>query len=72
MNQRLLKSIMIKNGDTGKELAQALNISRSTLSHKMTGYKGLCFTQREILIIKERYQLTAREIEEIFFTQKPS
>lgn len=72
MNSRLLKAVMVKHGDTGRELAAALGITRTTLSHKMTEYRGMSFTQREIMLIKERYALTAEDIETIFFTQKVS
>ena len=72
MNTRLLKSFMVKNGDTGAQLSEALNIRRSTLSSKMTGYRGAEFTQGEISIIKNRYKLSAREVDEIFFAKKVS
>lgn len=72
MNKKKLKSIMALNDDTGQTLAKFLGISRSTLSAKMNETNGAEFTQSEITAIKEKYKLTADEIETIFFNKKVS
>lgn len=72
MNTRLLKSYMVRFGDNGLQLSNALGIARSSLSDKMNGTNGREFTQGEILLIKDRYNLTANEIEAIFFAKEVS
>lgn len=54
-------------GDRQETLAEALNISQSRLSAKMTGYRGAEFTQSEIMKIKSRYMLSNEELCNIFF-----
>ena len=63
---------MILFGDTGDTLAEFLGINRSTLSYKMNQSKGGEFVQSEIAKIKERYNLTAEELDEIFFAEEVS
>ena len=46
--------------------------SRTTLSNKMNETNGAEFTQGEIAKIKERYNVTTEEVDEIFFTTKVS
>lgn len=65
LNVQLLKSKMVLFGDTQKDLAEALGISIVTLQSRLTG--SSYFDQREIAIIKKRYQLTACEVDAIFF-----
>ena len=72
MDKRLLKSYMARFGDTGETLAEALGMRRNTLSSKMNEYRGAEFTQTEMKIIKERYSLTAEDIDKIFFGLKVS
>ena len=72
MDTNKLKSKMAFYGDTGKELANYLQISRSTLSSKINETNGSEFTQSEILKIKEKYHLSSNEIDEIFFNPKVS
>ena len=67
MNRQILRSYMVKYGDTGESLAAALGIQRNTLSSKMNEYRGAEFTQGEIKTIKDRYHLTADDIDLIFF-----
>lgn len=71
MNETLLRSIMIKNGDTQAALAEAMGISLSRLNAKINS-NGAEFKQTEILFIKKRYKLTAKEVNEIFFNEKVS
>lgn len=68
MNKPLLESFMKKFGDTGVTLSEYLGISRSTFSSKLNGYRGYDFTQEEISLIKDKYNLTPRELDAIFFS----
>ncbi len=72
LNVLLLKSKMILNGDNNTTLSKFLGISRQTLANKMNGNNGSEFYQSEISSIKKRYNLTASEIDDIFFNQKVS
>lgn len=72
MDRQMLRSYMVRYGDTGESLAAALGIQRSTLSAKMNEYREAEFTQGEIKIIKERYHLTAEDVDLIFFGIKVS
>ena len=67
MNTVLLKSKMVLYGDTNMTLGKALNIAYQTVSAKINNTNGAEFTQGEIKTIKQRYNLTATEIDEIFF-----
>lgn len=66
MNKAMLKSVMILHGDTIADLAEYLNISVQSVINKM-GDKRSEFKQSEITKIKERYDLTAEQLESIFF-----
>ena len=68
MNKALLESKMKLYGDTGGSLADYLDIARSTLSAKIN--EKAEFTQKEISMIKTRYELSADEVDGIFFTVK--
>jgi len=72
MNIYKLKSIMILHGDTGNTLAKALGISPQRFSAKINERNGAEFTQGEIMAIKERYNLSADDIDDIFFSKKVS
>ena len=67
MNSALLKSYIVKNQDTQAKLAKALGISASNLNEKING-KAVSFRQNEISLIKDRYNLSAEEIDAIFFS----
>lgn len=71
MNKRMLRSIMVLNGDSNKELADYLGISMQSLSYKMNENKSE-FKQGEIALIKARYNLDAEQVEAIFFAPKVS
>lgn len=60
-----LKGIMIYHNDTQENLSKALGLAVATLSYKMNGRTE--FTRQEISKIKERYNLTAEELDDIFF-----
>lgn len=66
MNKNMLESVMKLHGDTGGMLAEHLHIARSTFSAKINETNGAEFTQNEIRIIKEKYDLSAEQIDNIF------
>ena len=66
MNSKLFRSIMLIKGDTNKTLAEFLHISEVSVSNKINE-NGTEFKQGEISAIRSRYNLTAEQIEEIFF-----
>jgi DNA-binding XRE family transcriptional regulator len=67
MNKNELRAVMITHGDTYETLADALGIYASTLSNKINTKNGIGFNQPEIIAIKNRYNLTADQIDHIFF-----
>lgn len=66
MNRTLLRSVMVLHGDTNKDLAEYLGITEQSVSAKINETKTE-FKQGEIAKIRERYGLTADQIEAIFF-----
>lgn len=72
MNKNFLISKMKLFGDTQKALADALGISLTSLNAKINETDGAEFRQHEITAIKFRYNLTAEEVDQIFFAQKVS
>lgn len=66
MNSKELRAIMVLNGDTYSDLANALGISEASLGNKINE-KGTEFKQGEIARIKDRYNLTPDQVESIFF-----
>lgn len=67
MNSQMLRSIMVLHGDTNKDLAELIGKTEQSVSNKMNE-KGTEFTQGEIAKIKAKYNLTAEEVEAIFFS----
>lgn len=65
MDTKELKVEMIRFGDNGEKLAEALEITNVTLSRKMNGTSD--FTRKEMMQIKERYSLTDARFFAIFF-----
>lgn len=63
---------MVLHGDNNEDLAQALSISPQRFSMKINEKDGAQFSQGEITLIKERYSLSAEEIDSIFFDIKVS
>ena len=59
---------MALNGDNDGKLAEYLGLSRSRFSAKINETGGAEFNQGEISKIKQRYNLTADEIDSIFFS----
>lgn len=72
MNPNKLRAVMALRGDTGKVLSEVLNITQSRFSAKLTGRGGAQFTQGEIQAIKDRYDLTAKQVDDIFFDVRVS
>ena len=66
MNKNLLRYYMALNGDTNKELATLLGCTEQSVSGKINK-KGTEFKQGEIAKIRDRYHLSAEQIEAIFF-----
>ena len=66
MNGALLKSVMVLNGDTIRDLAEYLRITPQSVSDKINERRTE-FKQGEIAMIKERYNLSADQIDAIFF-----
>ena len=58
---------MVKHGDTQNTLAKDMGINISTLNAKINNYRNYCFNQAEIAYIKNRYNLSARDVNNIFF-----
>lgn len=67
MNKLLLKSAMVKHGDTQAKLAAAMGISESRLNAKINERDGAEFMSSEMNFIKARYGLSASEASAIFF-----
>ena len=66
MDGKLLRSIMILNGDTNATLAEYLGITEQSVSNKINE-NGTEFKQGEIAKIKLRYNLTSEMVDRIFF-----
>ena len=67
MNKTELRIVMLRNGDTNKELAELLGITEQSVSAKINE-NGTEFKQGEIAKIKDRYNLTPEQVETIFFS----
>lgn len=57
---------MILYGDTNRDLAKYLGISQQSVSSKINE-NGTEFRQGEIAKIKDRYSLSAEQVNNIFF-----
>lgn len=68
MNKNQLRSIMMLHGDNNGKLAEYLSISESRFSAKLNETNGAEFNQGEISKIKQKYDLSADEIDAIFFS----
>lgn len=66
LNVQLLKSKMTLHDDTQEDLADYLGMTRNTLLSRLS--EKSYFTNKEIYLIKIRYNLTDEEIILIFFT----
>ena len=72
LNKNKLEAVMKEHGDNGGDLSAYLGIARGTFSAKLNEKNGAEFTQSEISLIKQRYNLTAENIDTIFFNIKVS
>ena len=70
MNKQLLKAKIVEHGDTQAQLAAAIGISASNLNDKING--KVSFRQNEIAAIRNRYNLSAQEVDHIFFSMELS
>lgn len=67
MNKNLFRAVMIEHGDNYDSLSKKLNMTASSLSNKVNEKTGNGFVQPEILAIKKLYNLSASQIDQIFF-----
>lgn len=65
MNTQLLKAKMVELGSTREQLAEILELSYWSVCAKLNNRYE--FTQGEIAKISKHYNLTAEEIQQIFF-----
>ena len=72
MHTAKLRSVMVLHGDTNAVLAGVIGISPQTFSIKINERNGAEFTQSEISKIRERYNLSPEEVDDIFFKEKVS
>lgn len=72
LNKNLLVSKMKLHGDTQADLTKWIGISLQRFNAKLNGTGGAEFTHSEIMRIKEKYNLTAEEIDKIFFDKDVS
>ena len=70
MNTQMLKGKIAEHGDTQAQLAEAMGISASNLNDKING--KVSFRQNEIAAIRDRYHLSAQEVDLIFFSKELS
>ena len=68
MNAKLLRSVMVLNGDTNAALAEFLGITEQSVSNKINE-NGTEFRQGEIAKIKARYNLDSDMVDRIFFAK---
>ena len=68
MNKNELKARMARHGDNCLKLAEALGKSPSTISHKLND--GIPFSLSEIQIMIDRYELSAEDVQTIFFARE--
>lgn len=63
---------MKKHGDNQSDLALYIGISPQRFNAKINEKDGAEFTKGEIAKIKEKYNLSAEEVDTIFFTSDVS
>lgn len=67
INKQELKAVMVRYGDRQEDLANAIGISLPGLNMRING--SIPFRQPEIEKIALRYNLSAEDIQRIFFVQ---
>ena len=65
MNVNLLRSKMALKGHKDRDLGNVLNVKRTHVYKKLKG--SVDFSRKDIQIIINEYELTPKEIQEIFF-----
>lgn len=65
LNKRMLKSIMVANGDANKDIAEYLHITPASVSLKLNGHSP--FSLKEISALVLRYDLSPEQTFAIFF-----
>lgn len=70
MNEKELRLVIFKNGETAKDLAIFLGMSEQTLSAKIRGIQD--FWRHEVISIRDHYHLTSEEMDRIFFASEVS
>lgn len=68
MNKKMYRSKMALYGDNNLSVAKALGITPQRNSAKVNGTHGAEYTCSEVLVLKSRWNLTAEEVDAIFFT----
>ena len=66
-NKKAIRVLLAEHGDTYEDLASVIGCTVSTVSDKVNGNTKNGFTQPEMLKIKEHYNLTAKDMDRIFF-----
>lgn len=69
MDKNELISVLSKHGDNQKNLAELLGLSLSRTNAKINSCKGAEFTQTEIGMMKDYYDLSPEDVNRIFFAQ---
>lgn len=72
MNKKMYRSKMALYGDTNASVAAYLGITEQRNSAKVNGTHGAEYTQNEIRMLKERWDLSAEEVDCIFFADEVS
>ena len=71
MNKNMLKGIIVANDGNQSTLAEAMGISLSRLNAKINE-TGAEFSKSEIVFIRDRYNLTKKQVVDIFFSKDVS
>lgn len=70
MNRNLFRAMIAENNETQTQLATAMGMGASNLSDRING--KIPFRQNEIAFIRNRYKLSAQEVDRIFFAAELS
>ena len=63
-----LKSIRVREGKTQADVAKILNISKASYLKKENGLRE--FSLKEVIILKNYFNLSLHEVWDVFFNQK--
>ncbi len=70
VDKSLLRSVIVRNGETQSKLAAVLDLTPSQMSDRVNGYTE--FKASEVGKIVHRYNLSFEETDGIFFTEASS